>query len=227
MTPKLTERLNSIVSSASTAKEAAPTPPRKRRRERLLDATAELIVEAGDVDVPLSAIVERAGVNQALVKYHFGNKEGLLVALLSRNAADGVRRLERLAAMELPAVDKFRRHIAGTVRTYAQVPYWNRLMHALMSDGSAEAQAEIGRNLVQPVMDFHTALLAQGVGEGAFRPMEPLFFHLLIQGTCDHLFSARASVRYGLGKSQVDEDTRTKFVEQITSVMLNGLCSAK
>lgn len=201
--------------------------PALRRRTRLLDAAAELISEQGTVHVPLSEIVARAKCNQALVKYHYGNKEGLLVALLSRDAGAGVRRLHRLLELDVPTAEKFRMHIAGTVRTYAEYPYWNRLMHFLIAEGTPEAREKVRKFLVEPVIEFHTALLAQGVKEGAFKPIDPIFFHLCIQGTCDQLFSARSSLRYGFGKEAVDEAMRKRFVDQITDLLLTGLMQPK
>ncbi len=46
-------------------------------RGRLLSASAELIVERGWSAVTTRAVAERAGVNQALVHYHFGSISAL------------------------------------------------------------------------------------------------------------------------------------------------------
>jgi AcrR family transcriptional regulator len=47
-------------------------------RSRLLVAASSLIVERGWGSVTTRAVAERAGVNQALVHYHFGTMEALL-----------------------------------------------------------------------------------------------------------------------------------------------------
>lgn len=47
-------------------------------RARLLDAAASLVAELGWGSVTTRAVAERAGVNQALVHYHFGNMDRLL-----------------------------------------------------------------------------------------------------------------------------------------------------
>jgi len=43
-------------------------------RGKLLVATAQLMTESGSLDVSLSQLAERAGVNSALVKYYFKSK---------------------------------------------------------------------------------------------------------------------------------------------------------
>jgi len=54
------------------------TPSGDATRARLLDAAATLVAERGWGSVTTRAVAERAGVNQALVHYHFGNMEHLL-----------------------------------------------------------------------------------------------------------------------------------------------------
>jgi TetR/AcrR family transcriptional regulator, regulator of biofilm formation and stress response len=52
--------------------------PRGSTRERILSATVELMAEEGWGGVTTRAIAERAGVNQALVHYHYRSVSGLL-----------------------------------------------------------------------------------------------------------------------------------------------------
>lgn len=61
---------------------------------RLLDAAEELLASQGIGHTSLRQITEKAGVNLALVKYHFGSKEELVAATLQR-------RLEPINALRL------------------------------------------------------------------------------------------------------------------------------
>ncbi len=60
---------------AQRTEDKAPTGA--LTRQRLLSASAELIVERGWSAVTTRAVAERAGVNQALVHYHFGSIDNL------------------------------------------------------------------------------------------------------------------------------------------------------
>lgn len=52
-------------------------------KQRILDATAELFAESADGDVSTRAICDRAEVKAPTLYHHFGDKEGLLDAVVA------------------------------------------------------------------------------------------------------------------------------------------------
>ena len=72
------------------------TPRGRYRRERLLDATAELVAERGFHRVGIAEIGAAAGVSGAAIYRHFASKDELLVALIDRvvdELLDGAREI--------------------------------------------------------------------------------------------------------------------------------------
>jgi AcrR family transcriptional regulator len=53
-------------------------------RRALLDAAEELLISKGVSDITTRKVADKAGVNQALIHYHFGTMEELLLAVLER-----------------------------------------------------------------------------------------------------------------------------------------------
>lgn len=85
MSPTLiAKKLRRPPSKQVPEKEAAPM---NATAAKLLVAAGDLMIERNSTEVSLSEIAQKSGVNAALVKYHFGNKDGLLLALLARDAA--------------------------------------------------------------------------------------------------------------------------------------------
>jgi AcrR family transcriptional regulator len=70
----------------------------RRGKERLLDAAEELFAQRGFHGVSLRDITEAAGVDVALVSYHFGSKRALFTAVFERRAE--VLNRERLELLE-------------------------------------------------------------------------------------------------------------------------------
>ena len=88
--------------------------PRGRRRgapgtrEALLAAGTELFAERGYEGVPVWAIAQAAGVNKAMISYHFGGKRKLYLAIVNASFAEIVTTVERLADSSRPAPELLR-----------------------------------------------------------------------------------------------------------------------
>jgi AcrR family transcriptional regulator len=88
----------------------------KDRRSIRGDATKELILEAareslreqGYSGTSIRAVAERAGVQLSLVHYHFGSKQGVLVAVLERENEKLLERQHALFAGAGPLSAKWR-----------------------------------------------------------------------------------------------------------------------
>ncbi|OYW69135.1 MAG: TetR family transcriptional regulator, partial [Verrucomicrobiales bacterium 32-60-5] len=59
------------------------------------------MTERGTIDATLNEIAERSGVNSALIKYYFGNKDGLFLELLRYSIGKAIQDLEALVHMNL------------------------------------------------------------------------------------------------------------------------------
>src|SRR5690348_4342832 len=149
---------------------------RNATAEKLLVAASELMIARSSIEVSLSDIAQKSGANSALVKYHFGNKDGLLLALLARDAATEVSNLEYLLAQPISPTAKLKLHIAGIIRAYHRFPYMNRLIHYLLHESTQEAADEVSKFFVAPLLDFQRRLLDEGMKAGEFRSVDPVLF---------------------------------------------------
>ena len=191
--------------------------------EKLLIAASELMIERSSIEVSLSDIAQKSGVNAALVKYHFGNKDGLLLALLARDAATEVANLEYLLAQPIAPTAKLKLHIAGIIRAYHQFPYMNRLIHYLLHESSTEAADEVSKFFVAPLLDFHRRLLAEGIKAGEFRNIDPVLFYTSLIGACDHLFFGRRAMSRATGVGPVTDEVCRQYIRHVEALICGGL----
>src|SRR5438552_7160312 len=111
-----------MASQLTTSIPTRPPGGKNSTAEKLLVAASELMISRNSIEVSLSEIAQQSGVNAALVKYHFGNKDGLLLALLARDAATEMTNLDYLMVQPISATAKLRLHIAGIIKAYYQSP---------------------------------------------------------------------------------------------------------
>ena len=60
----------------------------ERTRERVLDETVRCVIDEGFAAASAKHIAERAGVTWGVVQYHFGDRDGLLMAVVDRGLAE-------------------------------------------------------------------------------------------------------------------------------------------
>ncbi|NKJ40982.1 MULTISPECIES: TetR family transcriptional regulator [unclassified Novosphingobium] len=193
-------------------------------RDLLLAAASALMREGDQVDISLSELSLRSGLNSALVKYYFGNKAGLLTALLDRDMAEIVRSVDALLAKDdMTPQDKLRRHISRCIDTYYRYPYLNRLLMRLVRD-SDEAEAQrIADKYLRPISRAYDQLIGQGVHSGAFRPIDPQLFYFTVSGAADRFFSARLVLRHCFGQDSLTEELRDRYREHTVDFIMAGI----
>jgi AcrR family transcriptional regulator len=193
-------------------------------RAHLLD-TASAIMRDGDVvDVSLSELSLRSGLNSALVKYYFGNKAGLLKALLDRDWQAIVTSVDALIAKDgWSPEDKLRRHISKVVDTFYAVPYLNRLTMRLVRDSDDAEAKRIAELYLSPIYRAYEQLIGDGVRKGVFRPIDPRLFYFTVTGAIDRFFSARLVMKYCFDTDTLTEGLRDSYREHTIDIIMAGI----
>ncbi len=194
--------------------------------EKLLIAASELMIERSSIEISLSDIAQKSGVNAALVKYHFGNKDGLLLALLARDAATEVSNLEYLVAQPITPTATLKLHIGGIIRAYHRFPYMNRLIHYLLHESTAESADAVSKFFVAPLLDFHRRLLGEGIEAGEFRSTDPVLFYTSLIGACDHLFFGRHAMSRATGVGPVTDEVCRLYIKHMETLICGGILTA-
>jgi AcrR family transcriptional regulator len=192
-------------------------------KDELLAAASVLMRERDSFDISLSEIALKSGVNSALVKYYFGNKEGLLLMLLERDSKASLSDLGKLLEMDLTSAQKMRRHIAGMINTFYRAPYLCRLLFSMINDSPPERSQDIADRFVKPLADAYKSIIDEGVRRGEFRPVDPKMFYFTAIGACDQLFSARRTMQRVFGVDEIDDELRKQYVDHTVRTLMSAL----
>ncbi|MBA3053749.1 MAG: TetR family transcriptional regulator [Sphingomonadales bacterium] len=205
----------------------APDSAAPDARTQLLDA-ASAIMRGGDIeDVSLSELSRRSGLNSALVKYYFGNKAGLLRALLDREWSARVKAVDTLLAKELDPETKLRIHMAGVVDNFFATPYTHRLLMRMIRESAADEGQRLADAYLKPMLAAYEALIAQGVAEGVFRPVDPQLFYFTVIGAADRFFTAQLVLSYCSDTDVLDEGLRDRYRAHLNDFVVAGILVQK
>ncbi len=191
--------------------------------DQLLNATSALMIERNTVDITFADIAEKSGLNAALIRYHFGSKLGMFMALLERDAGGTFDDLQRLVHADMDAAAKLRHHVHGIIKVYYRYPYMNRLVAALAVETDSETARFISERFSRPLAAAQKAILEQGEAEGVFRRIDPMLFYFSLIGMCDHLFIGRHSLKYAFGVEDIDDDLRKAYAVHVTDLLMHSV----
>lgn len=203
--------------------ETADVVTERSGREMLLDAAGELMSELGTIDVSLHQIAKRAGVTAPLVKYHFGSKDGLLLALAQRDTLQSMKQLTELMDMNVDPSTKLRIHIQGIIRTYSRYPYLNSLLENFLKDQDTDGSESIRAGFLRPLIDAQKKIVADGVASGHFRQVDTKYVYFLIIGACQYVFSTRAAVRELVGERRMGRELAREYASFAADTVLRGI----
>jgi len=212
----------------------APGTRRARRRdsvatrEALVAAGTELFAERGYDGVPVAAIADKAGVNKAMINYHFGGKRKLYIAIVNATFSEIVASVERLAAATRPAPDVLRELVAlvGEVATRHHPHFCTMMLREVVSGGK-HLEPEVMDKPVR-VLDAVRNIVARGVREGDFRSVDPLLTHLSLVGSLVFFFATRRFRERVLANRRpaLDPPDAAAFVKHTQDLLTHGLAAS-
>jgi AcrR family transcriptional regulator len=212
-----------LETTRSRRRDAAAT------RDALLAAGAELFADRGYDGVPVAAIAARAGVNKAMISYHFGGKRKLYLAIVAATFGEIVAGVERLAGSPRPAPEVLRELVAlvGEMATRRYPHFCAMMLREVVSGGRHLDPAVIA----QParILAAVQRIVARGVREGDFRPVDPLLTHLSLVGSLVFFFgTARFRERVLASRRPALEAPEAgAYVKHIQDLLSHGLAAER
>lgn len=196
-------------------------------RELLLQTASDIMREGDIVDISLSELSLRSGLNSALVKYYFGNKAGLMKALLDRDMEGIVKAVDALMAKDMPPEVRLRRHIGAVVDTYFKTPYLNRLLMRLVRESNDDEAHRIADSYLTPLSRAYDKLIEDGVRQGVFRNVDPQMFYFTTTGAADRFFASRLVLKHCYDTDTLTEELRDRYREHCIDFIMAGILASK
>lgn len=197
------------------------TPLSAVGRDAIVSAARQLLENLPPHKVPTVLIARKAGVDPALVRYYFSNREELLIAVIEHILGTWA---ERHPPLDAPPIQELSAHIADMLDFSCRV----RSMQRLMVEGCAEAKSPAVRARVRElnaVAVHYYAQLLHLDGEEAERSTDPLFMHIAIIGLCEFFAAAQAMILPLAPRHLSAAELARRYETFIRKLVLDGLRS--
>ena len=194
-------------------------------RARVFAAAAAEFAAHGYAGASVDRIARTAGLNKAMIYYHYRSKGALYRAIL-RDMFDAVdTRVRAVAASPIPPDEKVRLFIQAIATEGQARPHFPPMWLRELAEGGAHVdQTTLAylRNVLQTL----GGILQEGQRAGRFRPANPLLIHVGIVAPL-MLFLATQPMRRKLGRggaigAAVTRDAIVTHIQRITLAVLEG-----
>jgi TetR/AcrR family transcriptional regulator len=196
-------------------------------RAALVSAATELFARKGFAGATTQEIARGAGVNKAMIGYHFGGKASLYETILVSGLTHVTGRLRSVVASEAGADQLLSGLLDALLDMHETRPALSALLLREAMSGGEHLSDEA---LPQFVKVFGTVreIVKRGVREGAYREVDPLLTHLTILGSTLFFFSSVSMRERLLRRGLLGEaapPSPGRFVEHLHDLFMHGLAA--
>jgi len=201
-------------------------PNEDTARTRILEAATAEFAARGYDGGRIEAIARRAGVNKALLYYYFPSKGELYRRLVLEHLEAAATVLEQAADSNAPPAEALERMILALFEVLSLRPQISDFVmrEVLNAWGHLEDQDfAVVQKVTRPV----AGTVERGIAEGAFRPVPPLFVHLLVMASLNFFMISRAARARGariVGNPMIDPEPAA-FARFVAELVTRGLAA--
>ncbi len=192
-------------------------------RNALLRAGTELFAESGYDGVRVEALARRAGVNKAMINYHFGGKRKLYETIIASVFDELGSRVTALEASPRPPGELLHEFIGGFTELAArhQPGFPALVLREIIASGKFPPWLQ---PRVMKVFLGMRAIISRGVREGRFRPVDPTIVHMNLIGGLVFFLATEPVRRRAFEAQRLGEPPSIEaYVRYVQELMHRGL----
>jgi AcrR family transcriptional regulator len=170
-------------------------------RDWIFRAASREFAARGFAGANVDRIADAAGVNKAMIYYHFQSKADLYRAILTDMFAAVAARLDAMAAEHRTPEGKVRAFVEAIAREAEARPHFPPIWFREIAEGGTHLEAQT-LQIVGGIVQRLAAMIAEGVAAGRFKPVDPLLVHAGIVAPL-LLFYASTGLRQRLARAGI------------------------
>lgn len=193
-------------------------------RQAVLDNAGKLFAKHGFEGTSLEMLAREAGINKALIQYHFGGKQGLYSEVLRQAIRIGAEEMGPVAATPASAESRLVLYIEAFKRFAQRAPHFPFMMLREEMGGGSHIEEDVLASFLG-FFSLDRKIMEQGQREGVFRAVNPHAAHLSLAGAI-LFFLVSQPVRDRNGRLKgfpAENPVFNEYIEHVLKLFLAGL----
>lgn len=192
-------------------------------RDAIVTATRALLASQNHAKLSLRELARALNVDPGLIRYYFGNKEGLYAEVVQEVLEENRRRHQKVIHSKLPPEQKLQRRISIYLDIISENPFLHSLFLDIILHGKGPDTAQYRHQAVSRAYLELRQLMASSGAAIAGQPVDARFLHLAILGMCEFYVSAQPMVRELFGGQTPSRELRTRYGQFLTNLLTHGI----
>lgn len=188
-----------------------------------MNAATDLFARRGFDGTRVDQVADQAGVNKAMISYHFGGKRALYNEILSETFAEAHRRFKAIDDSDAGADERLREFI----RVFADMAELRPALPMMVMREVLSGGLHIDDQLLPQFLALFRlvqSIIDQGIEEGTFKPVNPYLTHISLLGSLVFYF-AFLPIRKSLGEDKLPPGVPEvkEYIAHLQDVVVRGL----
>lgn len=162
-------------------------PLTEKRKEQIINATCQSIVEKGYSAVTTQDIADRTGLSKGMIHYYFNTKENLLIAVMKNL----VNQWDWLIADKLKGIKNPTRAIYGLFDACGEIAQdrvsYEMLVKFWAEMGQTKAFEELNANFYSHYREMIKDIIEEGINQGQFKKVDSYLLATILISIIDGL----------------------------------------
>lgn len=158
---------------------------KEARKRDILEVAAQLFASRGFHDVKVDDIAESVGLSKGTIYLYFENKDNLFLAMLTERLEAFDKQLSQAVRAEASFHEQLERFIYSYLTFFRENESFYKIVHSEKTRMSIENHYklhEYSQSSYLKISELITKMVAQGIEEGALRPLDPQSLGLSLVG---------------------------------------------
>jgi TetR/AcrR family transcriptional regulator len=190
----------------------------KDARNKLIEAATPLFAIHGYGAVSIRDVAKKAGLNSALINYHFGGKEGLYLQVLKSQYDHLVNWLQSENLTTFEPVERIKWITQKFFFIQNEYPYFRKLIHHELCSPTPAFKI-IAKDYLFQFYQFFKETLEEGIGKGEFnKQLQTRDATIIFAGLVNYYFLVQSVL-----EEIVPVENEESFSQQALDIFLKGI----